>query len=229
VPYRGAGNNDISMVNEFFGEALRMKKIQKEVEVGPEQVEEQGVKAKVKKTYTRRFYMMILSGIVAVAGLGLFILYFFTLNMALGLPGIVMAVGGAFAFNYFWKQEGEISVERIQGGTADTTANTLCIYPDKVIFENVYNPGGFPMLCENDKKKYFVNIWDMVGKRLMPFILPDQQYYDPTVFAQRVLGLPAHRKIFERKPKLLQKLKTALLVIAIGIVWLLILTTTGEA
>ena len=84
------------------------------------------------------------------------------------------------------------------------------------------------MKCVGLKGNYFVNIWDEASKRLIPFVLPDQQYCDPIVFAQRVLGLPAHKKIFERKPKLLQRLKTALLVIAIGIVWLLILTTTGS-
>ena len=83
------------------------------------------------------------------------------------------------------------------------------------------------MLCVNLKKSFYVNIEDAASKKLVPFVLPDQQYYDPNVFAQRVLGLPAHRKIFERKLKLMQKLKTALLVMAIGIVWLLILTTGG--
>ena len=97
------------------------------------------------------------------------------------------------------------------------------------MFENVYEPQGFPMTCLNDKKKYYVNIQDPTGKSkgLVPFVLPDQQYYDPGVFAERVLELPAHQKIFTRKPNLFQKIKTGLLVLAIGIVWLLILTTTG--
>lgn len=190
-----------------------------------EEAEAKGIK--VKKVYTPRFYMMILSGAVFVAGLGLFVLYFMTLNVALGLPGFIMIGAGIFAFLHYWRSEGNIAIEHI-GGVKKDIANSLNIYPGKIEFAEVYKPGGFPLTCMNLKKKFYVNIWEEATQRLVPFILPDQQYCDPNVFAQRVLGLPAHRKIFERKPKLLQKLKTALLVLAIGIVWLLILTTTGS-
>lgn len=189
--------------------------------------DKQPEKAKVTKTYTRRFYMMILSGVAIAFGVALFVVYYLTLNIAVGLLGAVVTVVGVFTLRHYWGKEGNITVERIDGKKRDTQSNSLNLYPDRIEFGNVYEPGGFPWECGNDKKKYFVNIWDQATNRLVPFILPDQQYCDPMVFAQRVLGLPAHRKIFERKPKLLQKLKTALLVIAIGIVWLLILTTTG--
>lgn len=199
------------------------KKIQEE-----EIPEAEAKEVKVKKTFTLRFYMMILSGTAVAFGLALFILYFSTLNIALGLPGIIMIVAGIFALRHYWTKEGNISVEHIGGTGKEESANSLNIYQDRVVFSEVYEPEGFPWQCGNDKKKYYVNIEDPVSKKLEPFVLPDQQYYDPIVFAQRVLGLPAHRKIFERKPKLIQKLKTALLVVAIGIVWLLILTTTGS-
>ncbi len=181
-------------------------------------------KADVKKTYTFKFYMLVLSAAVAIIGLALFVIYIFTYNMAVGSLGFLMIAAGAFAFRYYWQKESSISVEHI-GGVNRDTYNSLNISDGRVEFANVYEPKGFPMTCLNDKKKYFVNI--DLGKTLTPFVLPDQQYCDTIVFAQRVLGLPAHRKIFERKPKLLQKLKTAFLVMAIGIMWLLILTTTG--
>jgi len=182
---------------------------------------------KVKKTYTPRFYLMVLSGATTIAGVVLFVFYFKTLNVALGLPGFILAAGGLFAFMHYWKQAEGISVEYLGALAQDEIANSLCIYPDKILFENINEPEGFPMKCEGLKGNFYVNIWDKAVNKLVPFILPDQQYCDPDVFAQRVLGLPAHKKIFERKPKLLQRLKTALLVLAIGIVWLLILTTTG--
>jgi len=188
--------------------------------------ERQANNLSMKRTFTRRFYMMILSGVVFVIGLALFVIYFFTLIQALGGPGIIMIIIGIFAFYHYWKQEEDFSVDYIAGGMKDTV-NSLSIYPDKVIFEDVDKPKGFPWKGIGLKGVYYVNIWDIAGEKLIPFILPDQQYCDPNVFAQRVLGLPAHKKIFERKPKLIQKLKTALLVLAIAIVWLLILTTTG--
>ena len=189
--------------------------------------EEKPENIKAKKTYTPRFYMMILSGAVSLLGLALFVIYFFTTNVIIGAPGVVMAVVGIFAFRYYWKQEGNISVEHIGGKKKAEAFNSLVIRRDKINFENMAKPEGFPQVCLNDGKKYFVYIQDARTEAIAPFTLPDQQYYDPIVFAQRVLGLPAHKKIFERKPKLLQKLKTALLVLAIGIVWLLIMTTTG--
>lgn len=181
----------------------------------------------VKKTFTTRFYMMVLSAAASIAGLGLFILYFKTTNIIIGLPGVVLMVAGIFALRHYWKKEGDMSIDKLGGKKKTVQYNSLVIRRDKITFEDMANPEGFPMQCLNDNKNYFVYIQNLKTEALAPFVLPDQQYMDPQEFAQRVLGLPAHRKIFERKPKLMQKLKTALLVLAIGIVWLLIMTTTG--
>ena len=181
----------------------------------------------VKKTYSLRLLMLFGSGAVAIVGLAMFIVYFLTQNMAIGAPSIFMMGGGFFVFKYFWSRTEDVVTEHI-GEVKKVQVNSLCIYQDKLVFEDVVNPDGYPWECLNDHKKYFVNIWDLAIKKLVPFVLPDQQYYDPVVFAERVLALPAHRKIFMRKEKLLQKLKTVMLVAAIGIVWLLILTTTNS-
>jgi len=181
----------------------------------------------VKKTYSLRLLMLFGSGATAVVGLALFIVYFLTQNMAFGAPSIFMMGGGFFIFRYFWSRTEDVVTEHI-GEVKKVQVNSLCIYQDKLVFEDVANPDGYPWECLNDHKKYFVNIWDLPTSRLVPFVLPDQQYYDPVVFAERVLALPAHRKIFMRKEKLLQKLKTVMLVAAIGIVWLLIITTTSN-
>lgn len=181
---------------------------------------------KVKKTYTRRLIMLVIGGAITIAGVVLFAIYFFTQNMAVGAPSIFMIGGGIFLFKYYWGKTDDAVIEHI-GKINREQVNSLCLYPDRLVFENTVNPGGYPQRCLNDGKNYFVLIWDKATERLTPFTLPDQQYYDPTVFAERVLELPAHQKIFTRKPNLFQKIKTGLLVIAIAIVWLLILTTTG--
>lgn len=180
---------------------------------------------KVKKRYSLRLFMLIVSGITAVAGLGLFVIYFFTANMAFGAPSVFMMAGGFFAFKYYWSKSDEVVTEHV-GEVKKAQVNSLCIYPNRIVFEDVASPEGYPWDCINDRKKYFVNIWDLATKRLVPFVLPDQQYYDPVVFAERVLALPAHRKIFRKKERLFQKIKTALLVVTILIVFFLILTTS---
>lgn len=185
----------------------------------------------VKKTYSLRLLMLFGSGTLAVVGLAMFIVYFFTQNMVIGAPSIFMMGGGFFIFRYFWARTEDVVTEHI-GEVKKGQVNSLCIYEDKLVFEDVANPAGYPWECLDDHKKYYINIWGTAWgqgiQELVPFVLPDQQYYDPIVFAERVLALPAHRKIFMRKEKLLQKLKTVMLVAAIGIVWLLIITTTGS-
>ena len=180
----------------------------------------------VKKIYSKRLMILGTSGASFVLGVVLFIIYFLNESMAVGAPAIFLMLGGFFVFKYYWEKTDDVVTEYI-GKQTKGQVNSLCLYPDRIVFEDVASPGGFPWDCLNDKKKYFVNIWDESLKRLVPFILPDQQYYDPGVFAERVLELPAHRKIFTRKPSLFQKLKTGLLVAAIGIIWLLIITTSG--
>lgn len=180
-----------------------------------------------KRTRTSQFYMMVLGSIVGAVGLVLFIIYFFSLNMVIGVPGILMIGAGIFVFWHYWKKKSDIYTDHIGGIREDSRANSLNIYPDKVEVAYDEKPKGFPWWWENLKKHFYVNIWDAEKKKLVPFVLPDQQYFDPNVFGQRVLGLPAHKRIFERKPKLLERLKPVFLLAAIGIVWLLLLTTTG--
>lgn len=187
----------------------------------------------VKKKASRRLVMMVLSAIALLLGVGSFFIYFFTQNIFLGAPGVILGLGGFFLFRHYWNQESDIVVEHMIEAKVDPKlVNVLGIYRDKVVFESVGKEDllGFPWTCKNDKRKYYVHIHDMPSNGNSPhaFILPDQQYYDPVVFAERPLALPAHQKIFRRKEKLGHYIKTALLVVAIIIVWIVILTTTGE-
>lgn len=185
----------------------------------------------VKKKYSLRLFMLVVSGLSTVVGAVLFGFYFMNQNIAFGLPSILMVGGGIFVFKYYWSHADDVVTEHI-GAVSKVQVNSMCIYQDRVIFEDVHEPEGFPWECMNDHKKYYVNIWGTAFNqninRLVPFTLPDQQYYDPVVFAERVLALPAHRKIFRQREKLFQKIKTALLVVGILVVWLLIMTTSGS-
>lgn len=181
---------------------------------------------KFKKTFTLRMVMLIIAGGITIAGAIMFAIYFKTQNVTVGGPSILMIGGGIILFKYYWGKADDVAIQHL-GAVNKKQVNSMNLYPKKIGFEDLLEPEGFPWQCLNDKKYYFVNIMDEATNRLIPFVLPDQQYYDPGVFAERVLELPAHQKIFARKPSLFQKMKTGLLVIAIGIVWLLILTTTG--
>ena len=85
------------------------------------------------------------------------------------------------------------------------------------------------ILFQLDIKQYYVMIdmSDTKGIRFEPFILPDQKYYDPTVFAERVLELPAHRKIFTRREGMGQYIKTGLLIVAMLVLGIVMIATSG--
>lgn len=195
-------------------------------------VPEEYKKPAVTRTYSKRLVMLVVSGLMVLLGVGSFILYMFNTNMIIGVPGVIIGVTGVFLLKHYWGQSKDAIVTHI-GEPTKVEVNSLTIYRDRVVFENIYKPGGFLWKCINDGKHYFVN-WEVDGvkkgtKAIAPFVLPDQQYYDPQVFAERVLTLPAHRKLFTRKVDLIHKLRPVILgVIAIGVAILIIVTTGGN-
>lgn len=181
---------------------------------------------KITKNYGKRAVMLGISGFVALLGIIGAIYYVFSMNMLIGAPSVIMLFAGGLTFYYYWSKQKEIRVRHV-GDVPTEQVNSLTLYPDIIKFENVNDPEGFIWHCIDDGKPYYVNIWNEKEKRIQPFILPDQQYYDPGVFGQRVLALPAHRKIFTRRADLMQKLKPAIAaLVGVGI-WILIMTTTG--
>lgn len=87
------------------------------------------------------------------------------------------------------------------------------IYPEKVAFEMVYKPLGQPQQCTNNGKWYYVHIWDIAKQKLVPFVLPDSQYFDPREFAN-VINMPAHKRLFEHQASMLQKIAPWIMVVA---------------
>lgn len=190
----------------------------------------------VKTAHTIKYYMMLLSIGALGIGVAMFVIYFFTLDQVLGGCGIILIFAGILGFRYSRHRQEPITVKRI-GNQKDSDinidANCINFYPasdgkqQSMLFEYVENPDGFPWPFDGIQGggDYYVN--RMVNGQLVPLVLTDCRLMDPLEYGQGVLRLPCHQKLAEQKPKLLQKLKTALLVLAIAIVWLLILTTTG--
>lgn len=155
--------------------------------------------------------------------------WFSNANNLLGIITTALLAGGGILIKITWSKRDDtgtaVSVDvKVENRKQ---VNSLNIYPEKVVFEDMPKPMGQPWQCLNDSKYYFIHVWNEKEKTLEPLKLPDQQYYDPQVFAERVLDLPAHRRIFRRKVKLLEQLKPLILVLAIGAVWILIMTTVG--
>jgi len=182
-----------------------------------------------RKERDRGIHYLVAAITCGLAGIGLFIGYFITLNMLFGYVFIAPMLA-AWWFYHKYKKSREEAVEEAIYSTkpvATGQVNSMNIYPADeggVVFENTAKPEGQPKICENDGKPYFVHIWDIATKRLRPFMLPDTQYYDPRVFAERVLELPAHRRIFQRKQTVMQKLKPAILFLLIIALWIANLT-----
>lgn len=182
---------------------------------------------KITKSYPRRtIYLAACAGLMLI-GFIFAIMYVFTMNMALGFLGIPFLFGGGLGFYYQWGKAKDTLQVRYLGDVPLEQVNSINLYPDEIEFANVDKPKGFIWDCENDGKQYYFNIFNQVTGMLEPFGLPDQQYCDPRILAQRYMTLPAHRKLFARRPDILKKLRPFIAaIIAIGL-WILIITTTG--
>lgn len=189
----------------------------------------------VRKKFTKRTMLLALSALLMVFGFTGFVIYFFTQNMIIGAPAVLLFIPGIILFKYYWEKPDDVYVQTI-GETIDGTPNCLCMYNDGVRLEERRLEDkikGYPWEILNIHK--FVSVLITPGdyrqgtpnERFKPFTLPDQQFCDPEVFGQRVLALPAHRRMFKRKEKIGQTIKTILLVVTIIILWVVILTTTG--
>lgn len=89
------------------------------------------------------------------------------------------------------------------------------VLPVRVAFDSIYNPEGQPMKGLNFNEFYYIQIWDIVRKNYVPFILPDRKFTDPAIMA-RYLSLPAQRKYLRHRESLMRFVGPGLL--AIGVV-----------
>ena len=117
------------------------------------------------------------------------------------------------------------------------TINSLNIYASmdedigkvvaqKVVFEAMVSPMGQPQRCLNLGKDYYVHIWDIQKGRLVPFVLPDSKYTDPSILA-RSLALPAQRKYLRNRESLLRLIGPGLLFVGVLIGFITIIALSG--
>jgi len=164
-----------------------------------------------------------------ILGILLFILFFAAhLSGLIFVAAVILLFISIILLKRWWGSYGEHEEKLIitERSVPAGQVNSLDIYPDKIVFEDVTEPEGQPWKCENDGKSYHVHIWDEENKKLKEFQLPDQVYMDPRIFAERVLELPAHRRIFRRKQTLLQQLSPMMGALGVIILWIIIITTT---
>jgi len=179
------------------------------------------------KTNLRK-YRIILPVSAIILGVLLIVLFFTAkLSGILFVVAILLITVGGILLKRWWGTVGEDEDRVIITDKKVTkSANSLNIYPDKILFEMVDKPQGQPWKCENDGKSYFIHIWNEEQEELIEFKLPDQAYLDPQLLATRVLELPAHRRIFRRKQTLLQQLSPMMAALGVVIMWIIIITTT---
>lgn len=210
---------------------MTKKKDEKAIVVSPGPA----VRPEVKRKFTKRAFILGAGSIMLIIGLVGFIIYMGNLNMVVGMFSILLGIGGAVLVYIYWNKKDDVLVRESVGKQITKQVNCMDIYQDRVVFEDYTPddgeaPDGFPMTCRNDRKKYWVNLsldkWNIKQTGLKIFSLPDFQYYDPALFATRVIELPAHRRVMKRRGKMPEVVKTILLVVGIVAVWILILTTT---
>lgn len=229
------GEKGNARLDKSFDLAFYRRNQRRAFRVGVNVFNEQGwiVNDELKQKTDLSWLKLALPAAAVVLGILILILFFAIKGHGLFfVAGVVMVVLGCIFTFRAWNRRGEGEARVIiTGETAPKTiVNSLNLHPDKVFFTDMAKPAGQPWKCRNDGKSYYVNKWEWNndGKttgEYKPFNLPDQQYMDPVVFAQRVLELPAHRRIFTRKQTILQQLSPMMAAGGAIIVWILILTT----
>lgn len=81
-----------------------------------------------------------------------------------------------------------------------------------------------PQRCLDDGKLYYAHIFDPFQSKLMPFKLPDTQYFDPREMINPIT-MQAVKKELKPIPTLGERLRPALLVAAIAILSVLFIAT----
>ena len=133
-------------------------------------------------------------------------------------------------------KEGEPQPQK-QEVIKEGTINSLNIYAgmdadigkvvaQRVVFEAMVSPMGQPQRCLNLGKDYYVHIWDIKKGRLVPFILPDSKYTDPSILA-RSLALPAQRKYLRNRESLLRLIGPGLLIVGVLVGFITIIALSG--
>lgn len=186
----------------------------------------------------RARWLYLLGSVVALGLLyPLYQLYLIDRSNPLIVVGLIACViGSGFLFVRGWRatreQEtvivgavqpiGRVNSLNIYAKKDETTGQ---IYAEKMAFEWDNNPTGQPWQSLNNGKWYHLNIWDIVAGKLKPFVLPDSQYFDPREFAN-VITMPAHKKLFEHRASLFQKIAPWVMTVAFLIsIFGLIVTT----
>lgn len=196
-------------------------------------------KKQIIKTGGRRWWLV---GIGAAAIVGCFFLFSaMGTNQVFAFIAVFGIISGGIAVYLGQKKHDEGILIVAAGSTGGKkavklkTANSLNIYPKAIKFEQLPDEDlkGYPHKCRNDGKYYYVNIdgscWgckDDAGI-LKPLLLPDTQYRDPREYANNI-NIPAHRRLAQRKASLLEKLSPVIILAAMGILWLIWITTSGS-
>lgn len=231
-----------------------MKKVKEKVEA-TEQAVTQGEESKpVRKVWRlpiNRYWLLLGGGLVSL-GLGVWVgglwlaspdlLVLGFLTIALFIGGVVLVirqvkhrhdVGGGATVNI--GQVPGVGAEQVGGN--GSTPNSLNIYaaydedigavvPKRIVFENIYKPVGQPQRCLNTNKDYYVHIWDITKSKLVPFVLKDRKYTDPSILA-RYLGLPAQRKYLRNRESLMKLIGPGILAVAVIFALITIIALSG--
>lgn len=169
--------------------------------------------------------------------------------LALGILTIALFGGGGILVKRQIKHRGDIKGEvlvnigQVSGVSNDQVGkngfkpNSLNIYairdedvgavvPQRIVFENVYQPLGQPQRCLNTNKDYYIHIWNIEKSRLVPFMLPDRKYTDPSILA-RYLGLPAQRKYLRNRESLIKLIGPGILAVGVIVGFITIIALSG--
>ena len=198
-----------------------LKVIQPEAEVVHEAKAKAATKEpkppKVKNQSNGKWAKIGLGAVIAIIGIGIVVVLYGqnpqNLIWAIGLPmvgfGIFLASrgfqddsGGSVTAIFQQTPQGPVPTNVAAIQKPSGKENCLNIYPAElggIRFEHM-EEGTFtqsvPQKCENDNRWYYVNRWSKDDNKLVPFVVPDMEYFDPREFAN-IFDAEPIRRFFE--------------------------------
>jgi len=173
-------------------------------------------------------------------------------NKVIGMTTVILFIGGGLLVwrqLKHWRDDrggievkiGDVSIttneeKALASDNGSHTPNSVNIYANKdedgnvmplrIAFEYVEDPLGQPQRCLNTGKYYYIHIWDIVGEKLLPFMLPDRKFVDPAKLA-RYLGLPAQKKFLRHRESLMKLVGPGLLTVGVVAGFIVIIAMSG--
>lgn len=156
----------------------------------PQVEEDRQPEVKLKRVESKRYYVMGLGAFIICLGLlAGFMYYRDTQVLYAAVTVLMLPIGGWLIMTGYQMSDGGVVITQ-KGQKVDVKSfNSIIIYGkkksdgtvvnDRIEFANLDNPEGTYWKCRNNRRYYYVYVFDPLIQKMRPFEMPDNQFFAP--------------------------------------------------